>query len=272
MKYYEIPNITTELELYSHIDEEPTAAIVIRDLEESLYHRINKLGSTDFKYLAKSYEHFKSHRHNPPWRSESMLLGSAVHDLFLMGEKYFHERYLIIPGDIDRRTKVGKGRYLELVKGNEGKFPIRIEFYEQVCEIIDRLATYDEVCEIHLCSEKEISIFKDIAKGRLDLWDRENNIIYDLKTTSDISKFHRKITDYLCQIASYSRLAESVAEPKATFRFLVVETKPPYETKVFTVSELLAQKADLTLDIAIDNYMSKASKPLEHVVLQASDI
>jgi hypothetical protein len=87
-------------------------------------------------------------------------------------------------------------------------------------------------------------------------WLRDDfTVIDDLKTTSDASpqKFARHVFNmgYDIQAAFYRRAVIEAYEAEPVFRFIVVETKPPYPVTIHTLSDRALESANVKVDLAV---------------------
>ena len=94
-----------------------------------------------------------------------------------------------------------------------------------------------------------------MCRALLDWVRDDHSFIDDLKTTNDASpaKFRRHVFNmgYDIQAAFYCRAVESGLGVLPTFRWVVVETKPPYPVAVYQLSERAMASAQVKVDTAI---------------------
>ena len=217
--------------------------------------------------MAKSPAHAYAMEHpaEPEADTAAKKIGRAVHSAILEPMAYLHE-YLVV-GDVDRRTKAGKETWkealdlaeqkgLEILSAKEG---------EQVQRISDMVWTYPPAIDwIDKITGTEVSLcWRDAktgltCKGRLDAWNRDKNLVVDLKTTADASynAFQASIVryGYHQQAAFYLDGLEKLTHCRFRFVFLVVESAPPYAVAIYELNEESIELGRQELDEAMDQY------------------
>lgn len=97
-------------------------------LDGSLYHADPAVGSSCLKVFKRSPLHYWTQCADPnrviPESTPAQKIGTAYH-VALFEPAEFARRYVIVPSDIDRRTKAGKEAYADLVA--TGREPIAAE-------------------------------------------------------------------------------------------------------------------------------------------------
>jgi len=162
------------------------------------YHKLPEIGSSSLKHLEESSLHFEN-KDLFNMDSPSLNLGTAVHTLTLEPEK-FDEEFSREPKNAPRNTTIGKAKWEAFNEALGDKTPIGGEDLEIAEEIArnfraimrDYLAT--GISERSFFSEEMDIPMKcrpDLLFQTADGW-----IIFDLKTTKDITKMARTIEDY----------------------------------------------------------------------------
>jgi hypothetical protein len=205
-------------------------------------------------------------RLNPKWRPthhEKFDLGSAAHEVLLGGESTVR----VVLFD-DWRTSAAKEER-ELAR-EEGRIPILAKDWERVEEMVD--AVRGDIVEradsppLFADGDKEVTaIWRDhgvLCRCRFDWLRTDGTATDDLKTTSrsaNPAMFGRTLfgMGYDIQAAFYLRAMEAMgAGSKVAFRFVVVETTPPYALSVVQLSKAALELANAKIDCAIKLWKS----------------
>lgn len=174
----------------------------IYEMSNKDYHAAPGVSSSQFKPLLLSMLHYRHWLTSPHEMSEEMLIGSAVHALFLDPES-FKECFAIRPS-LDKRTKDGKAEYERWASDLNGRIELNIDVMSAVNSTMTALM---EACAINpiltglFTGTKEKSFFWIdeetglLCKCRPDCL-TANGVITDLKVTYDASP-----ANYTAQIA-----------------------------------------------------------------------
>jgi exodeoxyribonuclease VIII len=219
-----------------------------------------RLSNSDIGLFKRSpYSLLFKNKNGSALHSNSMQLGSVVHCLYLEPDN-FNKIYGVIPEDIDRRTKQGKQDWASWEAKNKDKFALRTSVYVEAMNIVARLSDYmGSASDLMGAGHAEVSAFFQLegvaCRARLDYLSHDG-IIWDLKTTRDISDFHNSFAryGYHRQAAFYLLALKMLNEPVKGFKTIVVETSEPFESAVFEYDRdaLLVGKQEI--DLAIDQY------------------
>lgn len=207
---------------------------IIKGLEDSAYRKIQGLSATMLKTLQRSPYHLWDSLQNPSEPTPEMLFGTAVHTKLLEPHR-FSEMFVESP-KFDRRTTAGKEAAAKFEAENGGKHRLDPDDMAMLNAMVANVEeTYGHI--IATC-EKEMSIVVDDPefpiqlKGRFDLYDEKNGIIYDLKTCVDCSynSFSRDVYkgSYQLQAFHYEFIALQAGLPVNKVVFIPTEKKSPY--------------------------------------------
>lgn len=239
---------------------------IIRNKNEE-YHGGHGISVSGLKALAKSGLHYWSEYLDPSRekaeQSGVLMLGTAIHCEVLEPDA-FPYRYVVVPDGIDRRSKIGREFFDEILA--EGKTPLRPEDYDLIKRTAASIASHPKVREIlampHLIEtslywresvviDNETGEVVDVVcKCRPDLMVEPcaaypNGLIFDLKTAedADVEDFSRAAFryQYHMQAAWYAdgfQRLYGTAEPPE-FWFGAVEKSPPFARRVYSATEFV---------------------------------
>ena len=186
------------------------------------------------------YHYMFSKAHGNFKQTPDLLVGSAVHKIFLERET-FDEDFAVAP-NLNLRTKAGKEEFAifsEEAKG-KGQEVLTVDQMAKVKAIGDALHSQKRVTNLVKGGVAERSIFRPLnglmLKSRPDYYIESSNTILDLKTTRDAttSEFLRSIIkyQYYRQDAYYSDSVAHFTGEIPRFIFIAVEKEPPYQANL----------------------------------------
>ena len=149
----------------------------------------------------KSPEYFKHVMENPLPTTAAMKFGSALHMQVLQPEEY-DKNYVVMP-KFDKRTKKGKENFEAFTNKHMFKTVLSQEDHDTIQEITSKLSKDKDAVQLLSNGLKEHIVvwhneeYNVNCKGMLDVYNKQNNIIVDLKTTKT-----RHITDLLILLKS----------------------------------------------------------------------
>lgn len=187
-------------------------------------------------------------------------IGTSVHALFLEGDA----NVAVIEAD-NWTTKAAKEQRDE-ARAN-GMTPLLAKDWERVQEMADaigpQLDRFNETPTLFTDGKPEQTLVWEedgvLCKARLD-WIRDNlTAVDDLKTTSASAAPEKWSKTMLgmgaeLQVAFYLRGLRHLTDTPPAWRFVVVETEPPYALSVFSVAPDLLEIADRKVQFAIDTW------------------
>ena len=193
--------------------------------------------------INKSPAHAKLYTQEP-LDTEALRFGHALHTRALEPQLY-GQRYAIRP-ECDRRTKEGKAIYEGFLSILDGK----AELTEAENASIEAICANIERHRIHRFIEKGQSevciVWRDaktglLCKARLDYYHDGENIIVDLKSTTDASYdgFTGSIFkfNYFQQSAWYCDGIKTLKGDMPSFVFMAFEKKPPYACAAYEAAD-----------------------------------
>ncbi len=187
--------------------------------------------------------------------SDAMTTGTAVHQLLLRDD-----RVDVLEFDSYRTKDAQAARSSS---SSAGRVPILRHKFDEAREIAQRVN--GQILELELADtpfthgtpEHVVRWTENGVDCRalLDWVRHDNTYIDDLKTTTDASpaKFARHIFNlgYDIQAAFYIRAIRASQDTDPVFRWIVVETKPPYPVTVHTLSDQALYAAHVKVDAAL---------------------
>jgi len=233
---------------------------IVADLDESIYHRLDELSSTEARMLLQSPAKYRYRKTNPPLMEPRDVfdVGSAIHAKVLgVGAPV---RVLDYP---DWRSKAAReDRDLARQSGETPVLQSQYEEIEHIAEAVLAEPTAREVLDRP--GIREASIFAAVdevpCRGRFDFLPDAGagrRIAVDLKSTQDASpyQFTRSVAkfEYAIQRAWYLDALKAVTGEDGEMVFVAVEKEPPYLVAVHQLDphwrEIGHQKADLARDL-----------------------
>lgn len=191
---------------------------------------------------------------NPQPPTEDLAFGSALHKLVLE-EDTFSTEFVVLPKDIDRRTKAGKELYEQFMATVGDRTVITEEQYQTICEMKATILAND-YAKVLLNGKHEKSFYfqdeltQEWVKARPDCYrtiqdgDTEKVLIIDLKSCRSAmpKDFQHDIVRYSydLQCAIYKTAVSKVLNvpiENVEFIYLAIEKKPPYLSAIYVASQ-----------------------------------
>lgn len=208
------------------------------------------LSFSTIKELLNSPKHFWRAKEEGIKKTPSMELGTAIH-CGILEPKEFEKNYILEP-QLDKRSKAYKEW---LATEGEGK----LLYSEETKEIIDNAlsSTYSDA--ISLIKEgrtvnEEAFFFEDTflkMKCKVDAYCKEEKILIDLKTSSDISprEFQSQIFKraYHMQMAHYREALESNGCPVDCVKIVAISTTKPFDVVEYELDNIVLDQAMVEL-------------------------
>lgn len=232
-------------------------------IPESEYNSIPAIRASFLKACSFSAWHGWNYLHAPPFESDAMKFGSAVHAAILEPERFVTD-YRFSP-KFDKRTKAGKEGAESFAKENEGKIILDETDHFKIQSIVAKCQAIPAVADALKTFEKEKS-FKweseyGLMKARLDLVDVKNKVIIDVKTTRDANprefvsqslalrypvQFRHYVEGVGLESECYAIAIETDSEEVAMYRLTDIVKSPyvqiQYEQALKTAREVLQMK------------------------------
>ena len=236
------------------------------NIDEKLYHDSFGLNQSRLKKILKSPAHYKHSIEFPEAPTAAMTFGSAVHKMFFEPHQ-FNDYYSDI-GAIDRRTKVGKAQYEDVM--TSGLTPLKSDVLESVKECVESLKA--NKLAMNLIGARpgvvdvEASAYgyvdnRILSRGRADAIHWERGLIADLKTTSDVMPHsfqkHSFNMGYHIQAAYYLDLfSEVTGNEFDKFVMVCVESSAPYAVQAYVCDPIMIEAGRKLYKEAIDLFLT----------------
>lgn len=231
---------------------------VFSGVPNEVYHSDEAISCSNIKDIFVSLDQYEL-RKKYKKQTDSMIFGSAFHDLLLLPDAY-HDTYVVSP----YRTKTAKG-YKAFCDENEDKVVISPQDSDTLFAMRDKLLANPGVRPV-LTSEyamKEVSIWAEDPMTGVKMKVRPDLIhsgaIYDLKTTSGTVEPRGAIQSvfkfkYHVQAAFYTAVCRLIGMTIHGFVFVFIETSPPYHTAMYTLNEDLVAEGEDIVRRSLDRY------------------
>lgn len=239
---------------------------IYKDLSNQAYRQSDAISKSQLDLIRKSPALFLWSV-NAPYdedKKEALDIGTAFHSLILEPDNFKNE-FVVMPDDINRRTKEGKQAYEEFLNTSKEKIVLSAEDNKKLLLMRESLFSHPHAkWLIEAEGDPEISIFwneettGELAKCRPDKFLSEHSCIVDLKTTGDIERIEKSFFNYRYHVqdAWYTKEYETAYNDKlSSFIFLVVSTKlncGRYPVRLFDLAQEVKElgKTEYLEDIA----------------------
>lgn len=215
-----------------------------KDMTNSFYHAAPGLSNSSLSRVHQSINHYiEGFR----VETDSMRFGTAVHSAVLQPETW--PRDFMCGPDVDRRTKEWKAAEREAAE--KGLMILPPDLYENVerardavfshpADVISHIAYGNGVAESSLfVADPQTGI---LLKARPDFLVPDERLCLDLKTTKNASptEFAKSCGTYRydCQQALYTDVLSWQLGGQWTFKFIAVESLPPFNVGVYEIHPL----------------------------------
>lgn len=223
------------------------------------YKNMDGINQSALKTMLKSPLSYKHHHIDGLDQKDSyeMMFGRAVHTLLLEPE-LFHQQYVT-----HEKLKIRRGKvYDELLKEYPDKEILNFQDFTDIVEMCAEIREREDISKILEIPDKELAVHwmdrdtEITCKGLVDIYDRENKVMYDIKTTADASPktffWDIKKYGYHFQAAFYlDGLKEVTGEDHTKFIIIALEKKRPYNYGIYEINVALLQDGQNKYDEAI---------------------
>ena len=201
--------------------------------------------------IRKSPLHFKWKMEHPQEDTPALIFGRAVHK-WVLEEDDFYNEFIILPSNIDRRTKDGKEMYNCFMLKSAGKTILTESDFEIIRDMKAEIMKNEMAVNL-LAGKKETSLFGtdeltgEKIKARPDILTEigDTLIIVDYKSceSAETDAFTKSALSYgyHLQDAMYSEVVKQNYKKEPIFMFVAQEKKPPYAVNIFKTDEYFHQ-------------------------------
>ncbi len=245
---------------YEYFREHPELArqgVFVTGMPNDDYHQYEGVSNTGLKQIEQSAKHFKSGVFK---RTRNMDMGSAIHCAVLEPE-VFKEDYLMLPNVVSRQ----KPEYKKAKEAFGEEYVFVSTEVENLRGMYKSIHNNEKAMEIYGQEGfAELSAFVEcprtgaLLRARYD-WITVSGISLDLKKTQDArdEAFQKSMGNYGYHIqgAFYNYVFECIAgSPLQSFKFLAVEEKSPWGTKVYTLGSASVMMGESWFNKSLDTY------------------
>lgn len=229
-------------------------------MDNKTYHAANGISSSNLKLLEESPLHLKNKHLFPFVSTAEMDKGSLFHAMVLEPETI--DQYFVKQPKFDGRTNAGKADKALFYATHNSKIVIEETDWQDCVRMKEN--TLAIAGNLFKGGEAEQSFFVEdnglIVKCRPDYLHREEGIVIDLKSTSDISEYGLKksIANYRYdrQAAWYLRTLNLRGIQAKTFIFVFCESTAPYMVKVRQLTDTALSRATYEIEEMLEKYRS----------------
>lgn len=248
------------------------------DIDNEVYHRVEicdgpSISSSGLKTIeSKSPLHYwYDSPLNPdrpaPEQKRHFNVGSAVHDLILLGD-LFPKNYFILPDGYDARLKKWREVKEEREAAETAGIPVLFHGEGQMVEAIAEVVQKNDLARLLLTSgTPEMTVAaKDPQTGvwmrcRPDVLPDTTEIIPDIKTTLNAhpAAFERQATQlgYFQSAAFYLDVVAAAFGPAASkrrFLLIAAEKAPPYPVQIYQIDDEAIQNGRMLNRRALNTF------------------
>lgn len=207
------------------------------------------ISQSNLKEILKTPADYAHRLANPLKETESMRRGSAVHCALLEGVDVCEERF--IQEKKFPRTKIGSVEAGLWKEAKAGKTVLKSNDFSAVYGMFKACNENSQFTKLLSCSVNEVSFLYQVSDmwltGTIDLVIEKAQCLGDFKTTSnaDTISFTQSVQNYGYHFqAAYYLDAYNAITGSTYSRFVmpVVESSPPYKTRLFSLSEATIDK------------------------------
>jgi len=224
----------------------------IYDISNAEYHASEGISRSAISEMQKSPLHYWEKYLMPDREKQdptaAMILGSAVHTLVLEPHNFDQEFAIFIKSDEHPNTKIAREHKASFYESSRGKQIITKEDFEKAEKMANAALSHRKVAQILNKAHVEKSLYWVdselglLCKSRPDIWNKELNIVGDLKTTSDSTpaSFHKAVKDgnYHIQAAmQVDAIRALTGKAPDDFIFIAIQNNAPYKPYIYRLEE-----------------------------------
>ena len=161
--------------------------------DEVYYSDYSFVTNSQLGLIKRSPATYQHYRDNPSDRpiTKALNFGKAFHMCMLEHDKYKKE--VVVEPDVNKRTKAGKEEYQKFLTLHEGMTILSHDEDESLSGMRKKLTSSVEAMELLSGGiAEQVNVWNDLdskipCKGKADYWNKDRNILVDIKTTQDSS-------------------------------------------------------------------------------------
>ena len=217
-----------------------------------------ELNFSKFKNFIVSGKNYEAKLEEEEKVTDSLLFGSVCHANLLDQDEL--KKYKPIP-QLDRRTKAGKEEYEKYTKEAEEKGLSLVDetIYNQATTInLTPVVTNLLNLEGNVTERTVLWDYKSLnCKSKIDIYNEEQGILVDVKTTRDLASFEKTINQsrYYLQLAFYQLALEACNKPVYSWKIIAIENQAPFDNTVFTFTKDYIDYSMECLKVKLDAFI-----------------
>tara|TARA_R110002020_G_scaffold208419_1_gene414145 strand:- start:1484 stop:2260 length:777 start_codon:yes stop_codon:yes gene_type:complete len=241
--------------------------------DEAYYSDYSFVTNSQLGILNRSPATYQYYKDNPSHRpvTKALNFGRAFHMCMLEHDKF--ELDVVVEPDVNKRTKSGKEEYSKFLSLHDSKTILSRDEQDSLIGMRNRLTSSSEAMELLSGGlAEQVNIWNDPihhvpCKGKADYYNKDKNILVDIKTTQDASPkgFRSSAYKYAYDRQSAFYLDGFEAEE---FWFIVIEKSAPYNLGIYKCSlDFLdegREKYSELLETYSYYFIQKLFKPYDH--------
>ncbi len=206
------------------------------------YHRLEACSAWRLMRLGRSPAHLRTSLEEPFEMSDKQVYREAMRMATFAPDR-FDQRYHTLPEGINLRTNAGKAQrdalYAEVGQENV----LKADDYEKCLRVAEAVRNHPVIARLLADAHPLLTVcfhYEGVyCKSRLDAWNPDAEIIFDLRITGDASKgeFQKQIWNFnYHRTAAFQQLSLTM-EGFVTQRvfFIAAESFPPYGVRVYEI-------------------------------------
>ena len=164
---------------------------LINDLSDADYKALAGVNFSSFKNFFVSPFHYLWSKNNAEKETDDLIVGNAIHCAILQ-PNLFDKKFAVAP-KVDRRKTEDKIIWNEFVEASKGKSVLTDEQFDLVLQCSSAIkdnkyfkSITDKNDEIIIESAGNCEFAGSVIKGRIDLYNKTKNVIFDIKSCKDL--------------------------------------------------------------------------------------
>jgi hypothetical protein len=216
------------------------------EMDDEVYHshKLRAMNQSGLIKMMQSPAHYKAWKKEPTKETPALRFGKMFHMSILEPDK-FKENYITDTlGKLDMRKTENKIKKQQFEEENQGKIIIEESEYKSLTGMQESFKSHPYTKNLISGGYSELACFwKDSATGilckcKFDYFNPRLDLVIDLKTTEDASKFAKSAAqyDYHFQNAWYLDAARNHFHIETQMIFIPIEKTAPYGIRLIKLT------------------------------------
>lgn len=193
-------NIKKAVEKMNKKIKDAKAPLIIKDLDEDVYHRLDAVNNSSLKYLERSprdLDEYLKGLYLPRETKEEFKIGTAIHDIILRPTVAVNK--VIVAPEFNKKSNEGKLEHLIYSLENFDKLYVESESEKTIKRCVDTLLSSKALTDLLKESQTELTVVdkkqvRDVNGVILGEIDRKAR--YDIICTNPSKKLLKTLNDY----------------------------------------------------------------------------